>query len=270
MNTIASAKGRIRERLTVSILVSRSRNPFVKNDYPPNSSILSVIALERILKKVGPRPAARSPRRGLAGRSVRLTPLHTRDQLRRVLRTSFGIHECEQSHVLDALTPTRLAKGQRLSVGDHALAILGIVTTGCLRVYFTEADGSDRVLYFAPEGWCVADIDGFTADRPTPLLIDALETTDVWLLDAWGRTMRGGLSEGERVCRSLAESALRTLQKRLVGSMRKTAAQRYLDFQALYPGLDCRISQYHVAAYLGISPEFLSKLRKHLIRDARS
>jgi len=145
---------------------------------------------------------------------------------------------------------------------------MGIVTTGCLRVYFTEADGSDRVLFFAPEGWCVADIDGLTGDRSMPLVIDALEATEVWLFDAWNRTMRTGLTDCERVCWSLAESALRSLQKRLVGSMRKTAAQRYLDFQALYPGLDCRISQYHVAAYLGISPEFLIKLRKRLIRSA--
>ena len=49
--------------------------------------------------------------------------------------------------------------------------------------------------------------------------------------------------------------------------MRKTAAERYLNFQRLYPGLDLRIPQYHIAAYLGISPEFLSKLRKRLIRE---
>lgn len=162
----------------------------------------------------------------------------------------------------------RLARGQQLTVGAHALAILGIVSTGCLRVYFTEADGSDRVLYFAPEGWCVADVGQHGGDRATPLVIDALEATEVWVFDGWGRTMRAGLTDCERICRSLAESALRTLQKRLIGSMRKTAAQRYQEFQELYPGLDCRISQYHVAAYLGISPEFLSKMRKHLIRAA--
>ena len=169
---------------------------------------------------------------------------------------------------MDALTPTRLARGQRLLGRQNALAILGIVSTGCLRVYFTEADGSDRVLYFAPEGWCVADVDGFGGDPAAPLVIDALETTEVWLFDGWGRTMRSGLTDCERICRSLAESALRTLQKRLIGSMRKTAAQRYQEFQELYPGLDCRISQYHVAAYLGISPEFLSKMRKRLIHRA--
>ena len=72
---------------------------------------------------------------------------------------------------------------------------------------------------------------------------------------------------GDRIWRALAESALLTFQQRLVGGLRKTAAQRYLDFRRLYPGLDLRIPHYHVAGYLGISPEFLSKLRKRLIRD---
>ena len=189
-------------------------------------------------------------------------------QLRLVLRTSFGIPEDEQLSFLEALTPRRLAKGQRLPDGDHRLAIAGVVTRGCLRVYFTEADGSDRVLYFAPEGWCIADIEGQAPDRITTLAIEALEATDVWVFDAWSPAARSRWVECEHVARALAESALLAFQKRLVGSMRKTATQRYLDFQELYPGLDSRISQYHVAAYLGISPEFLSKLRKHLIHTA--
>jgi CRP-like cAMP-binding protein len=59
-------------------------------------------------------------------------------------------------------------------------------------------------------------------------------------------------------------------QQRLLGSVRKTATQRYLDFLSLYPGLDLRIPQYHIASYLGISPEFFSKLRKRVTRKSAS
>lgn len=96
--------------------------------------------------------------------------------------------------------------------------------------------------------------------------VDALEPTDVLVID---RERLGAASEPacDRIWRMLAESALLTFQERLVGGLRKTAAQRYLDFRRLYPGLDSRIAQYHVAGYLGVSPEFLCKLRKRLIRD---
>lgn len=185
-----------------------------------------------------------------------------------MLHSRFEVSEDELSFLAGALIPRRLERGQRLAVPDHRLAVAGFVTQGCLRVYFTEPDGSDRVLYFAPEGWWVADIDAASRESPTAVAIDALEPTDVWVFEGWGLTMQAGLSDCERVCRALAESALLTLQQRLVGSMRKTAAQRYQEFQDLYPGLDSRISQYHVAAYLGITPEFLSKLRKRLLRAA--
>ena len=69
--------------------------------------------------------------------------------------------------------------------------------------------------------------------------------------------------------RFVAEQTLVMLQRRLIGSMRKSAAQRYLEFRKVYPGLDRRIPQYHIAAYLGISPEFLSKLRRRLPTNHR-
>lgn len=187
------------------------------------------------------------------------------DHLRRVLHSRFEVSEDGLSLLASALIPRRLERGQPLAVPGHRLAVAGIVTQGCLRVYFTEPDGSDRVLYFAPEGWCVADIDVAAREGPTAVTIEALEPTDVWLFESGGRTVPADLSNYERVCRALAESALLTLQQRLVGSMRKTAEQRYREFQDLYPGLDSRISQYHVAAYLGVTPEFLSKLRKRLL-----
>ena len=55
----------------------------------------------------------------------------------------------------------------------------------------------------------------------------------------------------EHVRTVLAERAVRALQLRLIGAMRKTATERYREFQRLYPGLDARISQYHVAEYPG-------------------
>ena len=57
--------------------------------------------------------------------------------------------------------------------------IAGIVTSGCLRVYFTEPDGSDRVLYFTPEGWLVPNVEPLTGMASTGLRIDALEPTEI-------------------------------------------------------------------------------------------
>ena len=188
--------------------------------------------------------------------------------LRRLLRGNFGITESDLSHLRSLLTLRGLNKGEPLRVRGHGSAIAGIVTKGCLRVFFTESDGSDRVLYFAPEGWLVPGVDPLTDTASTGLTIDALEPTEVWILEERAHTASATQPEGDRIWRALAESALLDFQKRLLGGMRKSAAQRYAEFRKLYPDLESRIAQYHVAAYLGISPEFLSKLRRRRVRVA--
>ena len=187
-------------------------------------------------------------------------------ELRKFLPTTLGVSDRDLSLFLSSLTFRHLSKGDHFLNAGETNPIKGLVTSGCLRVYFTEADGTERVLYFAPEGWCLTNIGNAIGEWPAVLRVDALEPTDVLVID---RERLGIACEPacDRIWRALAESALLTFQERLVGGLRKTAAQRYLDFRRLYPGLDSRIAQYHVAGYLGVSPEFLSKLRKRLIRD---
>ena len=113
----------------------------------------------------------------------------------------------------------------------------------------------------------MADFESLAFQRPATLTIEALEPTDVWVMDEAGRTLlQSQLHGGDRIWNALAERALVALQHRLVGGMRKAAAERYFEFRRTYPGLESRIPQYHIAAYLGISPEFLCKLRKRLLR----
>ena len=168
-----------------------------------------------------------------------------------------------------SLTLIHLGKGDRLLAPRASEPIRGLVTGGCLRIFFTESDGTERVLYFAPEGWCVGNISAAIDDRPPLIAIDALERTDLWVVGRGADVPDEDQPACDRIWRALAESALLALQERLIGGLRKTAEQRYLDFRHLYPGLDMRIPQYHVAGYLGVSPEFFSRLRKRLIREDR-
>ena len=192
--------------------------------------------------------------------------MDARQELGKFLPSSLGVSDRDLSLFLSSLTLRHLAKGDHFLNAGETNPIKGLVTRGCLRVYFTESDGTERVLYFAPEGWCLTNIGNAIGEWPAVLGVDALEPTDVLVIDR-ARLGFGAEPACDRIWRALAESALLTFQERLVGGLRKTAAQRYLDFRRLYPGLDSRIAQYHVAGYLGVSPEFLCKLRKRLIRD---
>ena len=161
-----------------------------------------------------------------------------------------------------ASTRRSLQKGEPLIL--DRLVDGAFVTCGCLRVFFTEEDGSERTMYFAPEGWWVPRLD--KGDAPAAVAIDALEPTEVSLISR----AAGGVDGLPRLWCALDEWALAALQRRVLGAMRKTAADRYAEFRRVYPGLDARIPQYHVAEYLGISPEFFSKLRSRRLRAARA
>jgi hypothetical protein len=189
--------------------------------------------------------------------------------LRNFLPGRLAVTERDLVVFQSSLTLVHLGKGDRL-LARAPEPIRGLVAAGCLRSFFTEFDGTDRVLYFAPEGWCVGNISAAAVDGPPPLIaVDALERTDLWVADRRAEVAECDQPVCDRIWRALAESALLALQERLVGGLRKTATQRYLDFRRLYPGLDTRIPQYHVAGYLGVSPEFLSRLRKRLLRGDR-
>src|SRR5688572_31942031 len=84
------------------------------------------------------------------------------EYLRWLLRGHFGITESDLSCLQSLLTVRGLDKGEPLPVRGGTSPIAGIVTRGCLRIFFTESDGSDRVLYFAPEGWLVPGVEPLT------------------------------------------------------------------------------------------------------------
>jgi CRP-like cAMP-binding protein len=163
-----------------------------------------------------------------------------------------------------AAAPHQLGKGERLPITSGVAGAL--VTDGCLRAYFVEPDGDERVLYFAPAGWWIPGSARRAVAGPG-MTIEALEPSQVWTIE---QTTLMSAPAFEHVRIALAERTLRALQQRLVGAMRKTAAERYYEFQRLYPGLDARISQYHIAEYLGVSPEFLSRLRTRLLRESHA
>ncbi len=188
-----------------------------------------------------------------------------------LLRFATHLDEADLRPLADALAPRRLARGESLLQPGEICQFQAIVTAGCLRVYAPDADGAERVLYFAAPGWCVTDLDSLLGQRPARLGIDALEATEILVLDHRGRVAlakQGG--EGERGLRLLAETMLADVQRRLIGGLGRSAEVRYREFQRLYPALETRLPQYQVASFIGISAEFFSKLRKRLRRGLRA
>lgn len=137
------------------------------------------------------------------------------------------------------------------------------VTKGCLSLYALDARGHKHVLYFATEGWWLTDIDSFTTQTPSRLYVEALEDTEFLLIRKPDKELLyEELPVVERLFRLMTQRTHVVLQRRLLSSFSAPAAKRYEDFLTTYPELAQRLTQLQIAAYLGISHEFVSKIRR--------
>lgn len=136
------------------------------------------------------------------------------------------------------------------------------VTDGCMRGYTIDENGFEHILQFAPPDWWIADMYSLISQKPGNLFIEAMEESEVLLLskDDQERLYRS-IPKFERFFRIITENSLVSSRLRVMDNLSLTAKQRYEKFCSAYPTVFNTIPQKHIAAYIGVTPEFLSKLK---------
>jgi CRP/FNR family cyclic AMP-dependent transcriptional regulator len=139
------------------------------------------------------------------------------------------------------------------------------IIKGCIRTYYIDEKGIEVTLQFAIEDWWVSDIASFHDHTPSNMFIETLEDCELLMLNP--KTKEAALAKVpklERVFRLMVQRNLSVLQSRLFKTIATSAKDKYLDFIKRYPTIPQRVAQHYIASYLGISPEFLSKIRTRL------
>ena len=176
---------------------------------------------------------------------------------------SFGQEELQLFHEL-LETNSVQKKAYILREGDICEQE-SYVIKGCLRKYYINEDGAEVIVQFAIEDHWVSDMASFSDHKPSHFFIEALEDCELFILTpASKEALLSKIPKFERVFRILVQRHLSVTQDRLVHTIAKTALEKYLDFLEHYPTIPQRVAQHYIASYLGISAEFLSKVRKRL------
>jgi len=137
------------------------------------------------------------------------------------------------------------------------------VNKGCLRIFNVDSDGEEHNVSFCPENWWAVDISSFSHKTPAFYNIDALEDTEVFCLSyPVLEELYIAIPKLERFFRILTQNGFHLYQQRITSNLSKSAEERYALFQKQYPKLEQRIAQKHIASYLGITPVFLSMIRR--------
>ncbi|TDQ31110.1 Crp/Fnr family transcriptional regulator [Zeaxanthinibacter enoshimensis] len=143
------------------------------------------------------------------------------------------------------------------------------VVNGCLKAYYLDESGDKHIIQFAIENWWVGDFDAFYNKVDSRLYIEALEDSTLLAISYDDlQQLFERVPKFERYFRLLVTNAFISLRGRVLSSLEKTLKERYLEFCRVYPNIEKRVANYHIANYLGASPESLSRIRRKLVKTA--
>ncbi|MTI39707.1 Crp/Fnr family transcriptional regulator [Fulvivirga lutimaris] len=139
------------------------------------------------------------------------------------------------------------------------------VTKGCLKVYSIDRNGVEHVSMFAIEDFWTGDMASFMLEQPCTYFIKALEDSEFLMIskESFERLFHE-IPKFERFYRNLYQRSLVSYIERTNQGISLTAEERYEIFLSKYPHIANRIKQKDLAAYLGITPEFLSMIRSKM------
>jgi CRP-like cAMP-binding protein len=142
------------------------------------------------------------------------------------------------------------------------------VVEGCFRMYYVDEKGKEHNIQFAVENWWIGDIGSFHSEEPSKLYIEAIENSIVLQIKKQDQlNLFVNYPKFNRIFRVFTENALVAFQRRVLQNISSTAEERYLDFMQRYPYFFNRISNVQIASFLGVTPEFLSTIRKKIVKS---
>ena len=175
------------------------------------------------------------------------------------------LSEQEQSIVKELFTERKVKRRQFILNEGDVSSINTFVVEGCFRMYTIDDKGKEHNLQFAIENWWIGDIGSFHSEEPSKLYIEALENSIILQIKKEDQLrLFVEYPKFNHIFRVFTENALVSAQRRILQNISSTAEERYLDFMNRHPHLFNRISNVQIAAYIGVTPEFLSKIRKEI------
>ncbi len=183
-------------------------------------------------------------------------------QILRNIGRHIQLDAAEEAQFLSLLVYRKLQRRQFLVQETAISRYVAFVNSGCLRAYTVDDQGIDHILQFAPTDWWITDMYSFITQKAGTLHIDALEPSEVWLLSRINQEqLFHDIPKFERFFRIITEKSFVAIRQRLIDNLSLSAAERFDLFCRRYPELLERIPQKQIAAFIGVTPEFFSKLK---------
>ena len=179
------------------------------------------------------------------------------------LKEAYKVSDKDCVALIQLFEKVEVKKNQHLYRSGEISRHVYFVEKGCLRQYYINNNGEERTIYFKMEnGWC-SELVSFLDNKPTELCVQALEDSTLQRINQknWVYAVTNIQSFTMGLIRAQQDTNL-MLKKRLAEATVETPEEKYLRFIKEEPLLMQRIPLYHIAAYLAMTPETLSRIRK--------
>ena len=159
-------------------------------------------------------------------------------------------------------------KGSTLLKADEIVNNQYYVYSGCLRTYFIDKSGKEHTLQFAVKDWWISDYTAFFLTTKGIMNIESIQNTTFFKISKKNmEDLFCEIPQLETFFRKKMEGAFAGFQKRILASLAQSAKERYVSFISTYPNIEQSVKNYHIASYLGVTTESLSRIRKELAHN---
>ena len=172
----------------------------------------------------------------------------------------------EQTLLCSRLKFRNYLKNQYIVQQGDVCRSANFIISGCTKTFYANNEGQEHIVMFSIENWWSSDLGSFITQTPADFNVQCLENTQLiqFTYDNL-EALYIEIPKLERLFRKIIERAFVASQKRIVRNFTLDAKARYQIFKTTYPKIDQRVPQYMIASYLGITKEFLSKIKSQVI-----
>lgn len=161
-----------------------------------------------------------------------------------------------------------VAKGDTILSAGQLVPYQYYVETGCLRTFFIDASGKEHTLQFAINDWWISDYTAFFTGRRAILFIECVNDASIYRISKESmEQLYLEVPSIETFFRIKMERFFASFQLRILSDLALSAKEKYKKFIDTYPNIEKNIKNYHIASYLGITTESLSRVRRELAQE---
>ncbi|MGB1000231.1 MAG: Crp/Fnr family transcriptional regulator [Flavobacteriales bacterium] len=184
------------------------------------------------------------------------------EQLIKKIKSSIHLSAAAEAFLYAISKEKTLTKGDVLIHQGQGVKKTYFVIDGCLRAFCTDKSGKEHTLQFAITGWWISDFIALFNNEPATLTVECIKGAKVIEFNATKlNSIYSQFPEFEAFQRKNLEQHLVSLNKRILNQLQLTASERYGLFVKQYKDIEQFAPNYHIASYLGITQQSLSRIR---------